>query len=322
MADGCNLYFTEKDIDQVEKSITKGFKENEKEKIKEERENLNNIIKINVKEFKSILSNKNDQRHNMYQNVLEKVLSNGQLMKDDEWKLSKALNTVLDFQESVQGLFENPPKHRGPGADSMKHGGELLMTAALIQKGKIQTINGNTLYISKTDDTIAFGQKFPAKHTMSTHKRGTIEADTLIARDRGLLGGHDLIAIDTKYSKSSTIYGVKSSKDFNRQLEGIRNNFSDGNLQEFYFVTNVKFSTGFKNGVNEYNIKIFKDRLEQDSEMRNNFNKYLTKQEKESYIPKKFENFDFSKNPSALIQAAKDYKVPQIELCEEVNYQE
>jgi hypothetical protein len=318
MADGCNLYFTEKDIDQVEKSLGKG---REIDEIKTASNILNGRIINNVDDFKNILENKDDPRNKIVQELLEKSLSNGKLTQDDEWKLSKALNTVLHFQKNIQGLFENPPKHRGPGADSMKHGGELLTTAALIQKGKIQTINGNTLYISKTDDTIAFGQKFPAKHTMSTHKRGTIEADTLIARDRGLLGGHDLIAIDTKYSKSSTTYGVKSSKDFNRQLEGIRNNFSDGNLQEFYFITNVKFSSGFKNGVNEYNIKIFKDRLEQDSEMRNNFNKYLTTQEKESSIPKKIENFDFSKNPSALIHAAKDYKVPQIELCEEVNYQ-
>lgn len=318
MADGCNLYFTEKDIDQVEKSLEKG---REIDEIKTASNILNGRIINNVDDFKNILANKDDPRNKIVQELLEKSLSNGKLTQDDEWKLSKALNTVLHFQKNIQGLFENPPKHRGPGADSMKHGGELLTTAALIQKGKIQTLNGKTLYISKTDDTIAFGQKFPAKHTMSTHKRGTIEADTLIARDRGLLGGHDLIAIDTKYSKSSTTYGVKSSKDFNRQLEGIRNNFSDGNLQEFYFVTNVKFSSGFKNGVNEYNIKIFKDRLEQDSEMRNSFNKYLTTQERESYIPTKFENFDFSKNPSALIQAAKDYKVPQIELCEEVNYQ-
>lgn len=318
MADGCNLYFTEKDIDQVEKSLEKG---REIDGTKIASNILNGRIINNVDDFKNILANKDDPRNKIVQELLEKSLSNGKLTQDDERKLSKALNTVLHFQKNIQGLFENPPKHRGPGADSMKHGGELLTTAALIQKREIKTVNGNTLYISKTDDTIAFGQKFPANHTMSTRKRGTIEADTLIARDRGLLGGHDLIAIDTKYSKSSTTYGVKSSKDFYRQLEGIRNNFSDGNLQEFYFVSNVKFSSGFKSGVNEFNIKIFKDRLEEDNEMRSNFNKYLTTQEKEFYIPQKFESFDFSKNPTALIQAAKDYNVPQIELCEEINYQ-
>ena len=270
MADGCNLYFTEKDIDQVEKSLEKG---REIDEIKTASNILNGRIINNVDDFKNILVNKDDPRNKIVQELLEKSLSNGKLTQNDEWKLSKALNTVLHFQKNIQGLFENPPKHRGPGADSMKHGGELLTTAALIQKREIKTVNGNTLFISKTDDTIAFGQKFPSKHAMSTHKRGTIEADTLIARDRGLLGGHDLIAIDTKYSKSSTTYGVKSSKDFYRQLEGIRNNFSDGNLQEFYFVSNVKFSSGFKSGVNEYNIKIFKDRLERDNEMRSNFNK-------------------------------------------------
>lgn len=318
MADGCNLYFTEKDLTDVEKSI-------DNKKVIDEGKFAANALDCLVKndhaDFLKVLENKSDPRNRIVQELLEKSLSNGKLTQDDEWNLSKALNTVLHFQKNIQGLFENPPKHRGPGADSMKHGGELLTTAALIQKGKIQTVNGNILYINKNDDTIAFGQKFPAKHTMSTLKRGTIEADSLIARDRGLLGGHDLIAIDTKYSKSSTTYGVKSSKDFHRQLEGIRNNFSDGNLQEFYFVSNVKFTSGFKCRVNEYNIKIFKDRLEIDSEMRSIFNKYLTVEEKETYIPQKFESFDFEKNPIALIQAAKDYKIPQIELCEEVNYQ-
>ena len=55
--------------------------------------------------------------------------------------------------------------------------------------------------------------------------------------------------------------------------------------------------------------------------MRINFSKYLTTQEKEFYIPQKIESFNFGKNTTALIQAAKDYDVPQIELCEEVNYQ-
>lgn len=318
MADGCNLYFTEKDIDQVEKSLEKGH---QIDGIKAASNILNGSIQNNADDFKSILANKDDPRNKIVQELLEKSLSNGKLTKNDEWKLSKALYTVLNFQKNIQGLFENPPKHRGPGADSMKHGGELLTTAAIIQQGKVYSISGKVLYIDKVADTIGFGQKFPAKHTLSTYKRGTIEADTLIARDKGLLGGHDLIAIDTKYSKSSTTYGIKSSREFHRQLEGIRNNFADGNLQEFYFVSNVKFSSGFKSGVNEYNIKIFKDRLETDSEMRNNFDNYLTSEEKASFIPQKFDNFDFEKNTAALIRAAKDYNVPQIELCENVTYQ-
>lgn len=152
MADGCNLYFTEKDIDQVEKSLEKG---REIDGTKIASNILNGRIINNVDDFKNILANKDDPRNKIVQELLEKSLSNGKLTQDDERKLSKALNTVLHFQKNIQGLFENPPKHRGPGADSMKHGGELLTTAALIQKREIKTVNGNTLYISKTDDTIA-----------------------------------------------------------------------------------------------------------------------------------------------------------------------
>ena len=245
-------------------------------------------------------------------------MSQGKLTRDDEWKLPKALKTVLDFQKNPQGLFENPPKHRGPGADSMKHGGELLTTAAILQKGKVYSSAGNELYIDKTTDIIGFGQKLPAKYALPSRKKGTIEADTLIVRDKGILGGFDVIGIDTKYSKTSFTYGVFPGLE--RQLKGIQSSFRDGSIQEFFFVSNVKFTGDFKSRVHDYNINIFKDRLESDIDLRNSFGKYLSSTEKEIYIPQKFERFDFHKNPTALVQAAKDYQVSQIELCEEVNY--
>lgn len=279
---------------------------------------LNCTLKNNVGNLKVILANSNDPRHNIFQELLEKSLSNGHLTRDDELKLAPALKTVLDIQKNPQGLFENPPKHRGPGADSMKHGGELLTTAAIIQKGGVTTSLGNKLKIYQTDN-IGFGQKFPSKYAVSTIKKDTIEADTLLIKRSG-----KAIGIDTKYSKTSNTYSVK--EDLDRQLRGIKSCFRDGSLHEFYFVSNVKFSTGskdnpgFKGKVEECNIEIFKERLQKDNALKNAFGEYLTNEERKGYIPEKFEKFNFEENIQAVRGASKTYRVPQIGLCEDINY--
>lgn len=278
---------------------------------------MNNILKNNVDDLKGILSSPNDPGHKILQELLEKTLSHGQLTRDDELKLAPALRTVLDFQKNPQGLFENPPTHRGPGADSMKHGGELLTTAAIIQKGGVYTSLGNKLKIYKTD-IVGFGQKFASKYAVSTLKKGTIEADTLIERGKNIFGSFDVIGIDTKYTRTSNTYSVKPG--FDRQLTGIKNCFRDGSLQEFYFVSNVKFHPDFKNKVEEYNIEIFKDRLRRDNELKKEFGRYLTDEERKYYIPEEFEKFDFKEDIQALREASKTYGVPQIGLCEDVKY--
>ena len=306
MADGCNLYFTERDLLNVEKSI-----DNRKviDETKFAGNALNALLKNDPDKFINVLWDLKDPKHSIVQNLLTKSLSHGQLIKDDEWNLSKALNTVLDIQKDPQGLFEKPPKYRGPRSSSMQHGAELLTTAAIIQQSVYST-SGKKLYIDKTWDTIGFGQKLPAKYTLSN----TIEADTVIARETNIFGGYDLIGIDTKYSRTSLTYGIISE----RQLEGIRNNFRTNNLQEFFFVSNVQFSNGFKERVHDYNIKIFQDRLEFDNDLRIEFGNHLNSEERKTYIPDNFEHFDFYKNPTALVETAKEYGVPQIELCEEV----
>jgi hypothetical protein len=329
MADGCNLYFTEKDIDQVEKSLQRGTHIDE---VKAASNILNGRIINNVNDFKSILENPKDPRNKIVQQLLEKSLSNGKLTREDEWKLSNALNTVLDIQDNPQGLFDNPPKHKAPGADSMKHGGELLTTAAIIQKsnndslyrpiGGISTSLGNKLYIDKQTDIIGFGKKLPSKYALPSRKKGTIEADTLISRvtKRDPIIGDEfkLIGIDTKYSKSSPSYGIFPGLE--RQLTGIQSAFRDESIQEFYFVSNVQFTDKFKDRIFDYNVKIFKDRMENDSTLRKEYGKYLNSEERKTYIPEKFESFDFYKDTNALKETAKAFGVPQIGLCEEINY--
>lgn len=196
----------------------------------------------------------------------------------------------------------------------MKHGAELLTTAAIIQKGGVYTSLGNKLKIYSTD-SIGFGQKFASKYAVSTRKKDIIEADTLIAR------GDKNIGIDTKYTRISNTYSIKKEEDFERQLRGIKTCFRDGSLQEFYFVSNVKFHSNFKNKVEEYNIEIFKDRLQKDNNLKNKFGEYLTSEERKHYIPEEFEKFNFKENLKALRDASNTYRVPQIGLCEDVNFE-
>lgn len=329
MAEGCNLYFTEKDLADVELSLQRGNKIDE---VKTAGNILNGRIINSVDDFKSILNNPNDPRHKIVQQLLVKSLSNGKLTETDEWKLSKALNTVLNIQDNPQGLFDNPPKHKAPGADSMKHGGELLTTAAIIQKsnndsllrpiGGIPTSLGNKLYIDKRTDIIGFGQKLPSKYALPSRKKGTIEADTLISRvtNRDPIFGDEykLIGIDTKYSKSSSSYGVFPGLE--RQLKGIQHAFRDESIQEFYFVSNVQFTGKFKERILDYNVKIFKDRMAYDADLRKEYGKHLNSEERKTYIPEKYKNFDFYKDTNALKETAISFGVPQIGLCEEINY--
>ncbi|MDP2629778.1 MAG: hypothetical protein Q8P45_03745 [Candidatus Harrisonbacteria bacterium] len=288
-------------------------------KIVSARNILDYAVRNKSSDLKAILANWNDPRHKTIQELLENSLSHGQLTRSDELKLVPALKTVLDLQNNPQGLFKNPPIYRGPGANAMQHGGELLTAAAIIQKGGIRTSLGNKLNIYQTD-TIGFGQKFASNYALSTRKANTIEADTLISRRGSLLGTDKYIGIDTKYSKTSSTYSAVHELD--RQLNGIKNCYNSGELHEFYFVSNVKFSAPFKEMVEEHNIEVFKDRLRMDTGLKSNFGKYLTDEERNGYIPEEFEKFNFKEDMKALREASQIYGVPQTGMCEDLNYRE
>ena len=275
------------------------------------RNTLNSALKYRASDLKTALANFNDPRHKAVQGLLEKALSHEQLTNEDELKLSSALKTVLDVQKNPQGLFEKAPSYRGPGSSAMQHGGELLTAAAIIQKGGIPTSLGNNLKINQ-NDSVAFGQKLAAKYALSTAKINTVEADTLINRSGKYIG------IDTKYSKISSTYSATDG--FERQLNGIKNGYRSGELREFYFVSNVKFSPQFKEMVENHNIEIFKDRLREDTNLKNNFGNYLTNEERKGYIPEEYEKYNFKQDKVALREASKTYGVPQTGLCEGVNY--
>ena len=191
------------------------------------RQALEMAVKSRVPELKAILGNPEDPRYKTVQGLLEKTLSNGKLTDVDESRLASALKTVLDSNDTPNGLFAKLPEYRGPGSSAMQHGGELIITAAIIQKGGVPTSLGNTLKIER-GEPLAFGHKLAAKYALPSRTVNTVEADTLISRNGGYVG------IDAKYSRSSGAYS--RTEGLERQLSGIRNCYRSGELREFYFV--------------------------------------------------------------------------------------
>lgn len=311
MAEGCNLYLTRSDIKQVKKAVDVGQKT---EVSKISREILNATFKNERQKFMNVLSNKNHPSHKLTKELLVKSLGEDKVTKSEENRLTDALYTVLKNHPNPQGLFKNPPKYRGPGADAMSHPYELLSTAAIIQN-EVPTSLGTKLKIYLTD-RVDFGQKLAAKYALSSRKEGTIEADTLIEIKRPSERG--IIAIDSKYTKGST-YGLKPDSD--RQFKGIKNAFNDGQLKEFYFVTNAEFNKDFKDKVDDYNIQIFKEEAERDNKLFKEFENHLIKEERKGYIQEDFKDAYFKNNIDLLNEITQKYKIPQIGLCEKVNYE-
>jgi hypothetical protein len=305
MAEGCNLHLTLPDIEQLKDAINIGQKTDTS---KIARDLLNTTLTNNRQEFMNVLRNKNHPCHKLTQNLLVNSLGKDKVTKQEENKLPGALLTVLKDHPDPHGLFSKPQKYRGPGAEEMRQPYELLSTAALIQK-EVTTSLGNKLKIYSSD-RLDFGQKFAAHHTLSTRKKGTIEADTLVGR------GSKLIGIDAKYSKSFVYTNIEE-----HQFEGIQNSFIDGQLQEFYFITNGVFNQKFKDTVNEYNLKIFKDWANENRRIYRD-NNYFSKEEKDKLPPENVLDIDFEKNGGVVNELVKKYEIPQIGMCEHVNYEE
>lgn len=305
MAEGCNLHLTRPDIKQVEDAINIGQKTDTG---KLARDLLNTTLTNDRQEFMKVLRDKNHPYHKLTQNLLVNSLGKDKVTKQEENRLPRALLTVLKDHPNPHGLFGKPQKYRGPGAEEMKHPYELLSTAALIQK-EVTTSLGNKLKIYPSD-RLDFGQKFASKQTLTTRKKNTIEADTLVGR------GSKLIGIDAKYSKSFVYANIEE-----RQFEGIQNSFRDGQLQEFYFITNGAFNQKFKDTVNEYNQKIFKDWANENRTIYRAYN-YFSKAEKDERPPENVLDIDFEKNGGVVNELVKKYEIPQIGMCEHVNYEE
>lgn len=317
MAEGCNLPLTQSDAGQIAETRTTGIRDEAKNYSRDIASNvLEKFLNNNRDGLMKVLHDKNHMQHNLVQNLLIKTLGENEVTKQEEDKLTGALDTVLADHHDPQGLFRRALKYRGPGATQMSHPYELLSSAALIQK-EVNTSLGNKLKIYPTDK-LDFGQKFAACYSLPTATRKTIEADTLLYRESRTIG------IDAKYSRN-LVYS-KDRKELNRQLKGIRNSFRDEQLQEFYFVTNGEFYNSFKEAVFEHNRLIFMDWAK---EIRKSYNDINISQPERNELPlEKITHKDFIRNINFgnYSKEVKDvidrYKIPQIGICEFVNYED
>lgn len=308
MAEGCNLYLTLSDIDKIEAARDIDQKADPS---KISRELLKCSLKNDRQKFTEVLSNKNHPAYKTAKELLIKALGEGKVTQEEENRLTSALRLVLKDHPNPQGLFEKPPTHRGPGSTPINHPYEMLCTAALIQK-EVTTSLGNILKIYTTD-VLGFGQKEAANYALSTAKKGTIESDIKIDREDTIIG------IDAKYTKERE---YKVLPGLTRELNGVRKVISDGQLSEFYFVTNVQFSTKFKEMVDNTNIEIVKDWVKSNDKIYKDF-KDITNAEKEIIgVSDMIKKLDFHNDRETINRLVQKHGIPQIGICECVNYNE
>jgi hypothetical protein len=292
MADGCNLYFTEKDLHDVESSIDKGKVLNES---KFAANALDCLLKKNPDEFIKVLENKSDPRHNSMSKLAIESFGKGKVSAIEEDKIPSALKTVLKFTPQPKGLFSSPLKAYGPGASRVTHPYEILAAAAIVQQKTIYSKSGKALHLYSTDK-IFLGHKSAANHAMR-RKGGTIESDILIERSDKSIAP---TGIDAKYS-SSGVY--KSYLVSERQLKGIRNSINDGQIKEFFFITNGQFEGKFLDRVSDYNKSLTKDWIDSNKEY------HSFKDTGKEYVERNYH------------QLVKDFNIPQINVCEGVSFQ-
>jgi len=321
MAEGCNLYNTYSNQEQIREAIRTGPESNARKSARDVASGmLLAALEDHQKGFIKALNDKNHFQHNFTKTLIVKSLGENKVTKQEEDKLPSALHSILKDHPDPQGLFIKPPKNRGPGSSKMSHPYELLSTAALAQR-EVTSSLGKKLKIYSTD-RLDFGQKLASNYALSTRKKNTFEADTLIRRDDSEDGSSKIIGIDAKYTHKSHYDIIRKNDtepDLERQLKGIRKGFWTKELDEFYFVSNVKFGGDFKELVNEYNYKIFKDNID---ELKSSYKDKNLSQMEIDKMPKIDDLYtDFKKNPKKARELAEKYDIPQIGLCEEVNYE-
>lgn len=313
MSEGCNLPTTNEDFRQIKDSLEKGLP---REQRKFASSLLRGFQKNNFEDFKNSLYNQEDKHFEMINDTLVKSFGSGKVSEVEEKQLNSALYTILKEHPNPQGLFEKPPKHRGPGSTSVDHPYEVLCAAAIVQNrifNNIKSSNGRNLMIYSTD-RVDLGQKSPSLNILSTRKKNTIESDILIQRPRAI--GYDVIGLDAKYSKGTT-YNTTDGLD--RQLKGIKSSLSDHSLTEFHFVTNKFFSPKFKEMIDNANRELIADALTKNNELYDDL-RIITKEENNSIKAIELASkLDFVKDRNEINQLTKD-RVPQIGYCEKINF--
>jgi hypothetical protein len=142
---------------------------------------------------------------------------------------------------------------------------ELMGTATLATK-VVQPVNPGApaLHINRETDVVTFGDKAYLNRRSGDGKkwssptRSTIECDIRIGRPATLFSGQKEtfleIGIDFKHVKEmKTKY---ATADFRNQVENVAWAIKEGQIHEYHFVTNGKFSDGFRDVVNKANTEL------------------------------------------------------------------
>ena len=308
MAEGCNLYVTDKDSKEIQNSLDKGLPSDQR---KFASTMLRTAQQSNLTELMNALSKTDHPHHTLVNKTLIKAFGEGKVTKSMEDKLSKAVHTILEDHRNPQGLFEKPPAHRGPGSTSVDHPYEVLCAAALIHaktSGELISSTGQRLEIKPTD-RLDLGQKSPSKNILSTAKKNTIESDILIQRNDKVIG------FDSKYTSGSTYESISQ-----RQLDGIKSALKDGSLTEFHFVTNAIFSSSAKKAINKINRELIAEAAINNKLLYDDL-RYATETEENNIKAIEIANkLDFENDRKKINSLIRD-KVRQVGYCEHVNFE-
>lgn len=336
MADGCNLYFTEKDLIQVKESLHKGVSWNYKEETRVASNILRGRLLNNVEDFKEILVSVFDSRKVIVQKLLEKSLSQGQLNLKDEAKLSQALLTLLEREQKVAPIFQKQKTkselfenlisekyNKDKETASIKRGGALLTVASIIQSKEVSTSLGTTLSI-QDNDIIGFGQKLPERYTPFKKNSSPLEADTLISRvtwdEPPIPPSYEMIGLDTKYlKKENNEKTYNYTKGLDIQLAGINESFKYPHFKEFYFVSNSSFGKDFKAKIEEFNFEKLKEKISIDDKFKKDFGEFVISGKGLLELDKIDTAIFKAENKEKYSALIKEYNIPQIGLCENVN---
>ncbi len=278
-----------------------------------------------------ILANPNDVGYRRVREALAHVTGGKGKMTEKEFAaLPEAFRIVLKDHPDAMGLFKKAPSERAPGMSPVNQHYEVLSAAALKMK-EVKTTSNKSLAIYNTD-RVDFGIKMAKGHAQPK-QHGTIEADILIHRPADPFGlTEKIIGVDAKYAKGINkkyeIISQNHLKDFRRQLDGVRNNLNNGNLQEYHFVTNKEFGSTFKQEVEKTNLQMVKDYIDRHNQQFRSGDaardlNYLTPEEKSAMPggrvdPNKLGGL--SEYSDAVRNFADRYDINQIEISEHVQY--
>lgn len=270
MAEGCNLFLSEKDYREIVESRLSH------EQVGEVAESVRTTLEGSAEEMarKMIypLAEPHHPAHKVFSAyVLRNVAGNESIPDRYKQELPRAVAAIARITPDALGLAR-PATNWGPGAQAVDQPGklghktrgaafayEVLGTAALITGESKAANRPATLRIHSTDRLdlgIKLQASYPgtANELPSQPRRCTVEADLFISRPASPLeGGGKNIGVDFKHALDSGTYSGMISDS---QIAGIRVALQTGEIQEFHFVTNGKFSSSVRQAIEQANHEL------------------------------------------------------------------